>query len=438
MLLGILRASGVFTPRFLLLACISLAVFAGCAVLAVIRSSTAFTVRRHVRNLGRIGVTASNMTDQFDAAYHVPEGASTDAPVRIKALFIHPVKSCGAIEVTSARLVKTGFLYDRCFALAVQSPNEDTGVLQWRFLSQRTKPAMSQVKTQLWLSRHGAGYVTLTFDDPDPPTMLSRLETLLAKRSLSAKPEVHILLPLNPDECALTEFAIHYRTARGLDVGSLASVASALPKLRRFLNISPRHGFTIMKCTADTVSRTDKNLAPLAHIGTPSVHGYTDQQPVHINSLASVQALSQLLPPENQPLNGLKFRANVWITGAPAYDEESWKRYRIVSRNGAKPTLCVVCRTSRCTMPNVNLEKGTFDADKPPAHKKKGRPQPSTTLVECRTVETGNKAALGYLGMHCVPEDKSLQEGGVEVWVGDEIEVMERGVHLYGSTGGDY
>src|SRR5699024_2356174 len=97
----------------------------------------------------------------------------------------------------------------------------------------------------------------------------------------------------------------------------------------------------------------------------------------------------------------------------------------------------------RCTMPNVNLNSGEFDADIPPPGKKKGKPQPSATLVEYRTVETGNGAALGYIGMHCVPEDRDLREAeeqkaGLYVEVGDEIEVLEQGVHLYGSTGNDY
>ncbi|ODM14918.1 hypothetical protein SI65_09670 [Aspergillus cristatus] len=95
-------------------------------------------------------------------------------------------------------------------------------------------------------------------------------------------------------------------------------------------------------------------------------------------------------------------------------------------------------------MPNVNPDTGKFDADIPPPGKKKGKPQqPSTTLVEYRTVETGNKAALGYLGMHCVPEDRDFREAeeqgeGLYVEVGDEIEVLETGVHDSGSTGNDH
>lgn len=94
-------------------------------------------------------------------------------------------------------------------------------------------------------------------------------------------------------------------------------------------------------------------------------------------------------------------------------------------------------------MPNVSLETGTFDTDIPLADKKRGQPQPSTTLVAHQTVETGTGAALGYLGMHCVPEDRSLeaaakQEVSLCVEVGDEIEVLQRGTHLYGSTADDY
>lgn len=180
------------------------------------------------------------------------------------------------------------------------------------------------------------------------------------------------------------------------------------------------------------------------------MHGYTDQQPININSLSSVHAVSALLPFENQPLNALRFRANMWIAGLPAYAEETWKRYRILptgvnmgSRADLAPILCVVCRTSRCTIPNVNPETGKFETDIPLPHKKRGKPQPSTTLVKHRTVETGNKMALGYIGMHCVPEDRSLLQAerqGQELYitVGDTIDVLEQGEHLYGSTGNVY
>ncbi|KAF3388382.1 hypothetical protein F1880_003736 [Penicillium rolfsii] len=408
------------------------------------------------------------MADQYDPKYGLSPGTTVDGSPRIKAIYLHPVKSCGPVEVDRALLTKTGFMYDRCFALATRTVNSDDAVTsKWRFISQRTKPLMSQIKEELWLPHEksdlqdplvqSGGCVVLTFKDPDQPSWIDRVGTFFNSWACSAKPQISFIVPLNVTatqakefQVKMTTFMIHSRDAKGLDVGTIPSIATALPKLKRYLEIPEDQSLTLFKCTPDTLTLTDRNLAPLEHIGTPALHGYTDQQPININSLSSVHAVSAQLPTENQPLNALRFRANIWIINSPAYEEETWKRFRILPKSGSAqprartaPTLSVVCRTSRCTMPNVDPESGNFNTDNPLPGKKRGKPQPSTTLVKYRTVETGNNAALGYLGMHCVPEDRNFreveeQEVGVYVEVGDEIEVLERGVHLYGSTGNDY
>jgi uncharacterized protein YcbX len=435
-----------------------------CILLAVvIQSGNIHTTRRRLRHLQKLGLTTSNMADQYNPKFCLPPGTAIDGAPRIKAIYLHPIKSCGPVEVDRALLTKSGFMYDRCFAFATKSvTGDDTAASKWKFISQRKNPVMSRVKTELWLPHNysnlhdplvqSGGCVVMTFEDPDLPSWTSRVETFFHTRNLSAPSQLSFIVPLDVTtaQAKLKTFGIHSRDAKGLDIGGIPSIAAALPKLKKFLGIPADQILTLFKCTPDTLTRTDKNLAPLEHIGSPALHGYTDQQPVNINSLSSVHAVSALLPTENQPLNALRFRANIWIINAPAYEEETWKRYRILPKsNGTQqrasvaPALSVVCRTSRCTMPNVNPETGSFDADTPPPGRKRGKAQPSTTLVQYRTVETGNKAALGYLGMHCVPEDGSLksaeeQGAGLYIEVGDEIEVLERGAHLYGSTGDDY
>lgn len=435
--------------------------------LVVIRTGSSATVRKRLAHLRKHGVSTSNMKDQYDSKFDVPEDASINGPVRVKAIYIHPVKSCGPIEVDRALLTKTGFMFDRCFVLATEVADTDGKGSRWRFISQRTKPTMSQIQTELWLPHEksnphdplaqAGGCLVLSFDDPDPPGWISRLEAFLHTWNPFAIPRLFFIVPLQPTYAQIDEFQIGLkafgilsRDGKGLDMGRIPSVATALPKLKKFLRIPEHQSLTLLRCTSDTLTRTNKNLAPLEYIGSPAVHGYTDQQPININSLSSVHAVSALLPQENQPLNALRFRANIWIAGARAYEEEAWKRYRILpksanrnTRANVAPTFSVVCRTSRCTMPNVNPDTGLFDADIPPPDKEKGKPQPSTTLVECRTVESGNKGALGYLGMHCVPEDRGLEEAkeqkaALYVEVGDEVEVLERGVHLYGSTSEAY
>ena len=94
-------------------------------------------------------------------------------------------------------------------------------------------------------------------------------------------------------------------------------------------------------------------------------------------------------------------------------------------------------------MLNVSPDTGLVSHALPSAGRKKGKPQPSTTLVKERTVESGNPAALGCLGMHCVPEDLPLDRAteldtNVILSVGDGIELMEMGDHLYSSTDNEY
>ncbi|KIW14176.1 hypothetical protein PV08_06957 [Exophiala spinifera] len=439
-------------------------VFLGGLTLILVLTGNLYLSRRELRHLRRLGQRGvSGLADQFDARYEKEEGAAQDEPIIVKALYIYPIKSCAPIGLQRALLTKTGFAYDRCFALAVEAnPGE------WQFISQRTKPRMSLVKQELWLPDEqsspddrlvqAGGCLIVSFPNPDAPNAFGSIRAMFEARALSAVPHVRFVVPLLPSASQtrqwglqLKPFTIHSRQASGLDFGQLPPVAAALPKLKRFLKIPERQRLTLMRCTPDTLVRTTRNLAPLNYIGTPAVHGYTDQQPVHVINLPSVHATSKLLPRENRPLDALRFRANIYCAGAPAFSEETWKRYRIIPRSVASglrkakvaPVFSVVCRTSRCTMPNVIPEKGVFEEDTPRPEKKRGRPQPSTTLVKYRTVENGNPAALGYLGMHCVPEDSSLKEAvdqilGLYVEVGDEIAVLERGNHLYGSTGDDY
>ncbi|KAL6232522.1 hypothetical protein BDW75DRAFT_247116 [Aspergillus navahoensis] len=438
------------------------------ALAVLIHSENIHTTRRRLKHLQRLGLFTSNMADQYDTKFDAAEGSAVHGPARIKAIYLHPIKSCGPVEVNRALLTKAGFMYDRCFAFATEIIKRDTDpASKWRFISQRTLPKMSQIETELWLPHkdsnphdplvRAGGCLVLTFQDRDTPGWINRLEAIVHTRNLFAVPHLSFIAPLNVTATQIKEyqirmetFGIHHRHAKGLDMGNLPSLAAALPKLKKFLGIPEDRKLTPLRCTPDTLTRTDGDLAPLEYIGSPAVHGYTDQQPININSLSSVHAVSALLPPENQPLNALRFRASMWITNVPAFEEETWKRYRILPKSAdseprasVAPTLSVVCRTSRCTMPNVNPNTGVFDADIPPPEKKRGRPQPSTTLVKYRTVESGNKMALGYIGMHFVPEDRSLKEAeeqgaALYVEVDDEIEVLERGVHLHGSTGSDY
>jgi uncharacterized protein YcbX len=384
---------------------------------------------RHLRET--LSAIRSNLADETDDKHNTPEGDVTSDPIRVKALCIHPIKSCSPIELQRAILTKTGFAYDRCFSFVVGKTAED-----WRFISQRTKPGMALIEQQLWLpnpksdpeheSVKMGGCLIVSFSHPGVPNLVTTARAMLEERSWSAKPRISFTIPLKPTPDQINRWGLRIKTFRlhdqpysGLDYGDLPEVAAVLPKLKRYLHIRDKEHLTLMACTPDTLSPTSTNLAPLAYIGTPAQKSYTDQQPLHLINLPSVHAASKLLPRENQPLSAQRFRPNIFLTGAPAYSEETWKRFRILPRDGKLasrnlPSISVVCRTSRCTMPNVEPSTGHISYEDAPLGRKRGKPQPSTMLVERRMVEEreANPSALGYMGVHCVVEDISFGKGG--------------------------
>ncbi|KAM0711544.1 hypothetical protein Q7P35_000910 [Cladosporium inversicolor] len=387
--------------------------------------------------------TGSNLDDETDSKYDKAEDDSTPGSVRIKALCIHPIKSCRPIEVQRALLTKTGFAYDRCFSFATEKTPGD-----WRFISQRTKPGMALIEQRLWLphadsdpdhaSVKSGGLLVVSFPDPDPPSLLARAMAVLETGQLSAQPQVSFTIPLRATSeqidnwgLRIKSFGVHERKSSGFDYSDVPSFAAVLPKLRRYLQLSVKENLTLMACTPDTLAPADTNLAPLDHIGTPSKLCYTDEQPLHIINIPSVHAVSELLPSENQPLSARRFRPNIFVTGAPAFSEEIWKRFQVLphasrSKNVIPPSMSVI------------------SYEDPPPGMKRGKPQPSTTFAQHRMVEDKqvNPIALGYMGMHCVIEDSTFGKGAnddeVYIEVGDEIEVFETGIHRWGSTAHDY
>lgn len=258
-----------------------LALLAAFGSVAVLRSGNSYTTQRKLSNLHRIGLSSSNIDDQYDAKYSFPDGTAHNSLVHIKAIFTHPVESCAPIEVRSAVLTKADLLYDRAFSFATDATLQsvDKGpVLQ--FISQRTKPKMSIIKTELWLPRprsektdplvETAGCLVLSFPDPDPPSLIQRLQILIELGTLKAKPQFFFIVPLLPTPHLVEKFglkmkifSVHSREARGIDMGCILSIPAALPKIKRFLGYSERRTLTLFRCTPETLTRTEKNLALL-------------------------------------------------------------------------------------------------------------------------------------------------------------------------------
>jgi uncharacterized protein YcbX len=125
-------------------------------------------------------------------------------------------------------------------------------------------------------------------------------------------------------------------------------------------------------------------------------------------NLASVHHVASELPETHKKqLSALRYRANIYITGPPPFDEDNWTGALI-----GKNKYHISCRTTRCKLPNVDPETGERD-----------RSEPDSTMRRYRVVDQGSKSAC--LGMQVTP----LEEGVVKV--GDEVEVTSRGEHFF-------
>jgi uncharacterized protein YcbX len=112
-------------------------------------------------------------------------------------------------------------------------------------------------------------------------------------------------------------------------------------------------------------------------------------------------------------LDALRFRANIYMTGPPAFAEDAWKKAKITSTSTSTSVdLHISCRTTRCKLPNVDPQTAEID-----------RNEPMSTLRSYRVIDEGSKNAC--LGMQVTP----LGEGMVRV--GDRVEVVETGEHFF-------
>jgi uncharacterized protein YcbX len=140
-----------------------------------------------------------------------------------------------------------------------------------------------------------------------------------------------------------------------------------------------------------------RKIAAAWRQGEESV-SFADGFPVLLTSLESLEDLNARMA---QPVGISRFRGNIVVEGAAAWDEDFWGVVRVgsVRFRVAKPC-------ERCVVTTVEQETGT-------------RPDKTEPL---RTLATFRRDARGVMfGQNLIP----LEEGEIEV--GDAVEVLERG-----------
>jgi uncharacterized protein YcbX len=270
--------------------------------------------------------------------------ASSAHRLVVEQLWVYPVKGCGGIAVSSALLLPTGVSWDRHFMVVAAYTGQ--------FISQRQHPRLCLVGTAL-----PNGVTAARPTDVAAGTLL----TLTAPKMPPL--EVPLALSPSPSPSALKKVTCWYWTGTALDCGDPAAAWFSLfldtpARLVRHIGAAPHPPFPVPEDAARPADPYWRFPSPLT---------FTDQQPLLIATSASLAALNATLPHSDPPLPMNRFRPNVVIGGAAAWEEDGWAELAVGDTD-----LKIVKPCSRCRVPTVDQITGL-----------KGN-QPLTALGEVR------------------------------------------------------
>ena len=426
-------------PSLAIYLAVSVVCFLPVLLWALVKASDLHNRQGKPQACGRIGLSGrSNLEDEHDERYKGTEAGQHQgaASWRVKSLWIYPIKSCRGVELEKGTVTGAGMQYDRQFSFAqlsskfpvsANTPQEEKAEHRWKFMTQRSLPLMATIKTEVWLpdasspeysERHpnvqSGGVLVIRF----PQVELE--EGVMGKiRDVSAlvlgQPEREVHIPLNPTQeqifqkgYAVDDMEIWKDNPRSLIMASTEKDDDWVQELRSYLGIT--NHLALFRVSRDHQAREVYRCAPRKEeLGYQPTVGFQDAYPLHIMNLASVRDVGSRLQNNAPPLSALNFRPNIVITGGAAYDEDLWKRVKI-----GEYEYYVPCRTVRCLLPNNNPMTG-----------KRHGSEPNRTLKDFRRIDAGD-AKNACLGMQMVSASVKSQ-----IRVGEDVNVLERGEHLY-------
>ena len=364
---------------------------------------------------------SSNMIDEYDSKYTKPgspENESSTERLKVKALFIHPIKSCAAVELKTADVEAAGFTWDRKFAFAElltpQTRLDATGAdkrPKWTFRTQRSPgyERLAHVKPEIWLPASSqnngiSGFMMVRYPYVPSGTWAPLLRLLCSFALLPTTKSFQV--PLEPPEnhrYPSEQVTIWRDSPKWLNYGvhvpnDLGTYLGATNPLTLF-RVDPKSYREVFRCAP----RREQ-------LGYQSVVGFADAYPVHLLNIASVHDVGEMIKKDIPRFSARRFRSNVLVSGPSAYNEDDWKTIKI----GGHTFYCA-CHTVRCRLPNVDPDT----AERHPV-------EPDKTLKSFRCIDDGDPLNA-CLGLQLVPAESST----FQLRVGDEIEVLERGAHHY-------
>ncbi|GKC12749.1 mitochondrial amidoxime reducing component 2-like protein [Tanacetum coccineum] len=290
--------------------------------------------------------------------------------VKVKSIFIYPIKSCKGISVSQAPLSPTGFVWDRHWVV-VNS--------RGRGCTQRVEPKLALIQVELPREAFSLGWV---------PTktsyMVVRAPGMVELKVSMTKPS------LSSDGVSVWEW-----TGSALDEGD-----EAAKWFTEFLGKPSR----LVRFNEESETRPiDPQYATGYNVK------FTDAFQFLLISQASLDAVNEQL---KEPVSINRFRPNIFVDGCEPFAEDLWKQIKINEMNFQGVMLC-----PRCKVPTINQEDATQGSE-PTETMMKFR---SAKALEVNTSTTQYKGRV-YLGQMLVWENTDNGSDKV-INVGDAVHV---------------
>ena len=281
----------------------------------------------------------------------------------LSELRIYPIKSLGGISVSDAVVDEQGLRYDRRFMLVTPSGN---------FITQRTNHHMALIDVAI------DGYNT-----PDATLRVWHRH----------QPDNVLTLALTPPADALGD-------TMPVSIWDSENVPATLVSADadRWFSQALEKPCRLVFMPDSTRRTVDPTYARHDGQGRPSVVSFADGYPYLLIGQASLNDLNGRLP---QPVEMLRFRPNLIVSGGSPYDEDAWEQFRIgdLTFYGVKPC-------SRCVLTTVD-----------PATGQKGK-EPLHTLA---TYRQWKRKIL--FGQNVLPDTTTL---GSTLRVGEPVAIVSR------------
>jgi len=346
----------------------------------------------------------SNLLDEYDQRYTNPaprtEAGQTEK-WRVKALFVHPIKSCAPVEPSSADIDGAGFTWDRKFAFAeLLKPqtrldaSEAEKKPRWTFRTQRTPgyEKLVHIRPEIWLPAEtqrkpssgpeSAGFLIVRYPFI-PSGQFAPLKRILLSCGLLPA-ETSFRVPLTPPKThqyPLEQVTIWRDSPKWLNYGvhvpaSLSAYLGVNNPLTLF-RVDPRSYREVYRCAP----RREQ-------LGYQSLVGFADAYPVHLLNISSVHDIGGRIKSAIPRFSARRFRSNILVAGPNAYNEDDWKKIKV----GNHIFYCA-CHTVRCRLPNVDPDT----AERHPV-------EPDKTLKSFRCIDDGDPLNA-CLGLQLVPAE---------------------------------